>query len=249
MHKHLLIAAGVIASASLAVAPAIADVTSYSTDFNGVEFNDGSGWRMTSAVYDAEIENGALRISNAVTSGSFGDWVFSPELPVAATEAGPATAFNAKFTLLPVDLQPGLRINVSPDNGEGGRGGFIAIEHTATGVDIVTAGSYFNADGDLDWKFSTVAKDLKADEAHTVTLKLVKRLNTAKNKNNDTFSIKVDGKPTKTTTFEAYYQATGEPNYETDTLLIQSRTNGAWPAQPSLQGKGLLIDNLSISTE
>ena len=47
---------------------------------------------MTGA-YDAEITDGAdpaLRISNAVTSGSFGDQLFSPTLDVPATETGPA---------------------------------------------------------------------------------------------------------------------------------------------------------------
>ena len=55
--------------------------------------------------YDAAITDGAdpaLRISNAVTSGSFGDQLFSPTLDVPATETGPAHTFTASFVLEPV---------------------------------------------------------------------------------------------------------------------------------------------------
>ena len=41
-------------------------------------------------------------------------------------------------------------------------------------------------------------------------LKLVKKPDTKKSTNNDVFSVQVDGKPVKNTTFEAYYDATGE---------------------------------------
>jgi hypothetical protein len=210
----------------------------------GVTINGGSGWRM-SGPYDAQIGNGRLRITNAATSGSFGDQLFSPELTVPATENGPASTFDAKFTLLPVELQPGLRVTVSPDNGSGGRAGFLAIEHKDDGITLKTSGSYFNANGELDWNETIVASGLDANEAHTVQVKLIKKPNTKKSTNNDVFSVKVDGKPIKNTTFEAYYQATSESNYETNTLLF--RVSG--PAVPSMaQSEGLLIDNLSIAT-
>ena len=38
-------------------------------------------------------------------------------------------------------------------------------------------------------------------------LKLVKKPDTKKSTNNDVFSVQVDGKPVKNTTFEAYYDA------------------------------------------
>jgi hypothetical protein len=62
--------------------------------------------------------------------------------------------------------------------------------------------------------------------------------------NNDVFSVLVDGKPVKNTTFEAYYDASDEPNYETDTLLFRLSAT----AQPLLAGKGLLIDDVTIAT-
>lgn len=246
------IAAGVIGSTALLVAaPAMAALASYGTGFEDVTIaksNDRAAWRMTGG-YDADVVTGAtgdaaLRISNAVTSGSFGDQLFSPSLAIPATENGPATTFDATFTLEPVDYQPGLRVTVSPDNGEGGRGGFLAIEHHADGMKLVSAGSYIDANGDLAWDYKTVASGLSYNEAHKVQLKLVKKPTTKKSSNNDVFSVKVDGKPVKNTTFEAYYQATGEPNYATDTLLF--RVSGT--AVPSLLGDGLRIDDLSMST-
>jgi len=250
---------GAVALAALAVPLAFAGSANaapvtgpYTTDFTGVSINTTpgavDGWRMTGP-FDAAITtdgaDSALRISNAVTSGSFGDQLFSPTLAVPATETGPAHTFTASFVLEPVQLQPGLRVTVSPDNGQGGRGGFLAIEHTKAGINLVSQGSYFDKAGEVQWSNTTVATGLDPLKAHTVKLTLVKKPNTKNRSNNDVFSVQVDGKPVKNTTFEAYYQATKEQNYQTDTLMF--RLSGT--AQPQLAaGEGLLIDDVTIAT-
>ncbi len=90
-----------------------------------------------------------------------------------------------------------------------------------------------------------MATGLDLSKPHTVTLKLVKKPDTKKSTNNDVFSVQVDGKPVKNTTFEAYYEATGETNYQTDTLMF--RLSGT--AQPELSATGgLLIDDVTIAT-
>ena len=90
-----------------------------------------------------------------------------------------------------------------------------------------------------------MATGLDPSKPHTVTLKLVKKPNTKKSTNNDVFSVQVDGKPVKNTTFEAYYEATKEQNYQTDTLLF--RLSGT--AQPQLlETEGMLIDDVTIAT-
>ena len=235
-------AAAVVALSSglmLAAAPAMAAVAGpYTTHFNGVTIDktaeaNGNEWRMTGG-YDATITDGAdpaLRLSNAVTSGSFGDQLFSPTLNVPATETGPAHTFTASFVLEPVQYQEGLRVTVSPDNGQGGRGGFLAIEHKDNGINVVSQGSYLDADGALDWAFTDVAIGLDPSKPHTVKLKLIKKPNTKKATNNDVFSVQVDGKPVKNTTFEAYYQASNEQNYQTDTLHVppQRHPGGSAP--------------------
>jgi hypothetical protein len=260
MHRTTKIAssaAAVVALSSglmLAATPAMAAVTGpYTTDFAQESINTTVGasdndWRMTGG-YDATITQGAdpaLRISNAVTSGSFGDQLFSPTLDTPATETGPARTFTASFVLEPVQLQPGLRVTVSPDNGQGGRGGFLAIEHTNAGINLVSQGSYFDEEGNLQWDVKTVATGLDVSKPHTVNLKLAKKPYTKKSPstNNDVFSVQVDGKPIKNTTFEAYYDATGEDNYQTDTLMF--RLSGT--AQSQVAAQGLLIDNVTIAT-
>ncbi len=247
---------GAVAMAALAVPLAFAGSANaavsgpYTTGFTGVTIDNTPGavdtWRMTGP-YDAAITEGAdpaLRISNAVTSGSFGDQLFSPTLEVPATETGPARTFTASFVLEPVPYQDGLRVTVSPDNGQGGRGGFLAIEHKNGGIDLVSQGSYVDKAGNLQWTVTPVATGLDPSKPHTVKLKLVKKPDVKKVTNNDVFSVEVDGKPVKNTTFEAYYDATGEPNYQTDTLLF--RLSGT--PQSELAGKGLLIDDVTIAT-
>ena len=174
--------------------------------------------------------------------------IFSPTLAVAATVDGSAHTFTASFTLLPVTLQPGLRTTVSPDNGSGGRAGFLAIAHTAAGMELTIAGSYLDAAGEAQFAYQTVATGLDPTVARTVTMKVVKKPNTKKDANNDTFSVQLQGKPTKTTTFEAYYAANGESNYATDTLLFRLSVNEAFPAAPQYSGGGFLFDNVTLAT-
>ena len=64
----------------------------------------------------------ALRASNAVTSGSFGDQTFSPGLANPAGESG-APHFDASFRIGTTQAteQTGLFMSVSPDSGDGSR--------------------------------------------------------------------------------------------------------------------------------
>ena len=256
MHIKKSSAAAVVALSSalmVAATPAMAAVTNpYFTDFTGVTIDKtASGatdtWRMTGG-YDAEITDvsgdSALRISNAVTNGSFGDQLFSPTLDVPATETGPAHTFTASFVLEPVAYQEGLRVTVSPDNGQGGRGGFLAIEHKDGGINLVSQGSHVE-NGVLTWTNTNVATGLDESKPHTVKLKLVKKADTKKSTNNDVLSVQVDGKPVKTTTFEAYYEATHAGDIQTDTLLF--RLSGTAVTQPD-NAAGLLIDDVTIAT-
>ncbi|HSN11417.1 MAG TPA: hypothetical protein VLS51_04845, partial [Propionibacteriaceae bacterium] len=146
--------------------------------------------------------------------------------------------------LMPVALQPGLRVTVSPDNGSGGRAGFLSIEHTATGVDLKVMGSSLDSSGKLVWTTQTVATNLNPQLRQSITMTVTKKLDTKKSTNNDTFTVQLKGKPAKTTTFEAYYHYMQEPNYQTDTLLF--RVSGT--AVPSLMGHGMYFDNVSLAT-
>ena len=247
----LVAIAAIAAPIAFATAANAAVTGTYTTGFGDVAIDPTAGasndhWRMTGG-YDATITgetDPALQITNPVTSGGFGDQLFSPTLAEAATETGPVRTFTASFVLEPVQYQEGLRVTVSPDNGQGGRGGFLAIEHKNGGLDLVSQGSYMKQ-GELQWNVTNVATGLDPTKPHTVKLTLVKKLDTKTSTNNDLFSVQVDRKTAKNTTFEAYYDATGEDNYQTDTLLF--RLSGT--AQPQLfETEGLLIDDVTIAT-
>src|SRR3989344_3813132 len=84
--------------------------------------NGQDGWVFTGP-YDAEVDSSlgtvgfgaqSLRMSNAVTSGSFGDWVFAKPLTSAAGESGVGAEnrYEAEFDIasaVPGSQQPGLR--------------------------------------------------------------------------------------------------------------------------------------------
>jgi hypothetical protein len=242
--------AGSYGTATLVVTAVPVSAT-YKTDFTGVTLatvSDPTKWHMTGA-YDAAVKtlptgNSVLRISNAVTADSFGDMIYSPTLPVPAREAGPATTFTAKFDLLPVALQPGLRVTISPDDGSGDQAGFLTITHTSRGVDLAITGSYLDSAGKVRWTNVTVATGLNSQLTQSITMTITKKLDTKKDSNNDTFSVQLKGKPAKTTTFEAYYHYMKQPNYQTDTLLF--RVSGT--PVPSLAGAGMYFDNVSLAT-
>jgi hypothetical protein len=255
-----IVAAGAISATALgayaggAFTPAKKDAGSSDVHATGfgtetLTANDTSQWHM-SGNFDAEIVSdasgdAALRLSNAETSGSFGDQLYSPVLSVPASDAAGAAAdrFIAKFTLDPVAYQEGLRVTVSPDNGSGGRNGFLAIEHADGGMNLMIMGLGGDSDGETlaDWTSKTVATGLNPAKTHVVKMKVVKKADAL-----DRFKVKVDrGRWVAVPTFEHYYELTGEDNYETSSLLF--RVSG--DEVPATEGAGFLIDNVYLWTQ
>jgi hypothetical protein len=227
--------------------------TSYSTTFRNVAITKAAKdqWRMAGN-FDAAISRegaGSLRISNAKTSGSFGDQLFSPSLTVGAKESDVDNTFTGEFTILPVDFQKGLAIGVSPDDGNGGRNGLMRISHEKyQGVEsmrIEAIDYFFDDQGDLKFAYRDVARGLDLDTAHTVKLQVVKFKDGTPGTYNDIFRASVDGGPAlETGSFEAYFgEGEGREMPEANSLLF--RASGT--AAPDLLGQGLLIDNLSMS--
>lgn len=92
----------------------------------------------------------ALRVSNAVTSGSFGDQTFSKSLvdeagETHATNGGLSGGTRQNHFEVSWDIksftgaaQPGLSISFSPDRGDGARMSYLrADDNGSTGIDIV----------------------------------------------------------------------------------------------------------------
>lgn len=195
----------------------------------------------------------ALRISNAVTSGSFGNQTFTAETPNEAGEASATSdgwsggtrqrTFEAALSFTsaaPGAQQPGLGITISPDRGDGARMGWIRLEDGPAGIDVQTYDPL--PGGSFPALPTTVASGLDRATAHTLRIKI----DFADGPGNDVMELWVDGALVHTgTTWENYFVfGEGNPTHTVDSLLL--RTSGA--AAPSTAGAGFLFDNVTLST-
>ena len=178
----------------------------------------------------------ALRLSNSITSGSFGDQTFSPGLLSPAGESA-AKHFDASFQIGTAFAaeQPGLSMSVSPDNGVGGRMSYLRFEDHFDGVhvffDDITGTEAFN---------ETDIATLNRTNAHTIRFLINFKVGPV----NDDVKIFVDGKKLITgTTWEGYYPLVGESVPTVSKLLF--RLGGT--ANPSNVGNGFLVDNLTLA--
>lgn len=152
----LLLSTGIILASTLSSTDFESFTTSISVDSQG-------GWA-SAPKWDEDVVdysgNKVWRVSNAVFSGSFGDMPFAPRPGGIVTDsvtdpvnsmpqyfAGESstgadnTEFYGKlnFKSSTGTPQPGLRITVSADNGQGGRQSFFAIEDNgSTGLNVTT---------------------------------------------------------------------------------------------------------------
>lgn len=91
----------------------------------------------------------SFRISNAVTSGCFGDQSYAKPLQNVAGETGAAAGaysvgimqryFETEFDIAsadPANVQTNLRISVSPDRGDGARMSYLRFEDSANGINV-----------------------------------------------------------------------------------------------------------------
>ncbi len=235
------------------------------------DINGQNGWSKTGA-YDAAVAtNGSgyasfgsqsLRISNAVTSGSFGDQTFAPKLTEQAGEPGawdasgnpvasPKSHFEAQFDLASATkADQGMSMSVSPDNGVGARMSYLRFDDTAGGItvafdDVTDPGHVINGDSFNESNIAT----LSYNEPHTV--KFV--MDFVSGADNDVVKVYIDGSLVKTgTSWEDYYRFDSESNptlanvsRTVDTLLF--REGGT--AVSANSGNGYLIDNLSMSSQ
>ncbi len=255
-----------VAATLFAVAALIIGVSTVSADSSSVNFenppysvgniNGQDGWMKTGG-FDVAVANNTygiasfglqtLRISNAVTSGSFGDQTFSKSL---ADEAGETAAqnggmsggtrqshFEAQFELASVSTaqQPGLIMSVSPDRGDGARMSYLRFEDQADGIhvffdDVNSAGAFIETD----------IATLNRTAPHTI--KFV--MDFVDGANNDVVKIYIDGVLEITgTSWENYFNiGENNPTRTVDSLLF--RTSGT--AVPANSGNGFLVDNMSL---
>ena len=261
---------GLFAFASPALADSIGTINFETYGLGTINAQDG--WTSLGAagsgcaVYDhavdgsfgtAGFDSQSLRISNAVTSGCFGDQTFSMSLVDEAGEtvstAGGMSGgtrqnhFEAQFdfaSTMPT-YQPGLFVSVSPDRGDGSRMSYLGFSDDVGGVDVI----FYDTPGATNpatFSPTTVANDLSRTTKHTA--KFV--IDYVDGPSNDVVKIYIDGFLVHTgTTWENYYRFDSEASAEqtprtTDNLIFHTG-GGAVPANDE---KGFLFDNLSLSS-
>jgi hypothetical protein len=202
----------------------------------------------------------ALRISDAMTSDSFGDQTFSPGL---GDEAGEKAAVNAglsgglrqpKFTAsfmigtTKATEQPGLHLSVSPDRGDGARMSYLRFEDQPDGVhvffdDVKDPGPVGHV---ADFRESDIAT-LDRAHSHVVTFEITFK----DGAHNDEVHIYIDGMKKKDgTTWEDYYRydpeqtPTGNQVPTVDKLLF--RESGT--ANMGDLNQGFLIDRVLLTS-
>jgi len=279
MTKTFFVSVGTIAALAvlgLFAMSALAD-SAVAVDFEDPPYTLGTidgqdGWTSLGAagsgcaVYDHAVTSSfgvpdfglqSLRISNAVTSGCFGDMTFAKPLTDAAGEADSTDGaysrgtlqnhFEAEFSIRPMQLseQPGLFLSVSPDRGDGSRMSYLGFEDTPGGIDVI----FYDTPGVTNpANFSPTMVATGLSRAVTHTAKFV--IDFVDGPSNDVVDIYIDGVLVHTgTTWENYYRFDSEASAEqspriTKTLIF--RTGGA-PA-PDTLGMGYLIDNLTMSS-
>lgn len=237
--------------------------------------NGQDGWKKTGS-YDHAVSatsfpgfgTQSLRISNAITSGAFGDQTFSKPLVNEAGETGAANGgqsggvrqnyFETQFTIgsaVPGAQQPGLFMSTSPDRGDGGRMSYLRFEDFADGIHVFFDEYKDNA------PFGTtvqpndpvgcgVEDDFTDDDIATLSRNVGHTIKFAifflDGPRNDVVQIYIDGVLVKTgTSWEDYFRfCEGNPTRTVDSLLF--RTAGT--AAPATSGNGFLIDNMGIAS-
>ncbi|MFZ2487473.1 MAG: right-handed parallel beta-helix repeat-containing protein [Anaerolineae bacterium] len=202
----------------------------------------------------------SLRISNAVTSGSFSDQTFSKPTVNEAGETSAANGGMSGGTRQPVFMaswdfastvpgaeQPGLAITASPDRGDGARMSWIQMVDTPTGLGVnfydydTTNGGTCN---DLvNFEYYSLVNDLDRTIPHSirVTIQFVDGIN------NDILKLYVDNVLLHTgTTWEDYFHnCESAPSSRTvDSVLFRSSGTSA----PATSGNGFLIDNFTTAS-
>lgn len=262
----------------LPMAAGVALADSASIDFDAPTYTIGTingqdGWSSLGAagsgcaVYDHAVAPSgggqALRISNAVTSGCFGDQTFSKSL---ANEAGETLATNGGFSggvrqshfeaqfdiasAVPGAQQPGLFMSVSPDRGDGARMSYLGISDEAGGLSVLFYDVQQPAPcapvSCANFVGTTVASNLDRAAPHTLKFSM----DFINGPSNDVVKIYVDGGLVHTGgSWEDYFRYDPEAIADQHTHTVDSlifRTGG--DAAPATLGNGYLIDNLALST-
>ena len=204
----------------------------------------------------------SLRLSNAVTSGAFGNQTFSKRLANAAGESdadgggfvlpGSVTKnhFEAQWdfaSTVPNAEQPDLSVVASPDRGDGSRMSWVQMTDTPEGLDI----NFFDVQGtDNPANFvgpTSVASALDRTVPHTIRI----TMDFLEGPSNDVVKVYVDGALRHTgTSWENYYRYDAEAVAHLGKTPLVNRILFRTAGDPALGnlGKGFVVDAFSMKS-
>jgi hypothetical protein len=254
------------AFASSAAADSIGPITFEPSEGYVVgDINGQMGWTKLNPAFDVKVaavsaypaaatyhfDSQALRLSDAVTSGSFGDQTFSPGLAQPAGEPPLMQRFSATLwigTALSTE-QPGLHMTVSPDNGSGARMSYLRFEDHSDGVhvifeDVTNPGPVGTESNFVDTDIATLSRT----RAHSIRFSITFKTGPG----NDVVRIYVDGtEAIRGTTWENYYrydpEQAGSGNTISPVNKLLFRESG--DAHPANANKGFLVDRVSLDSD
>ncbi|MDD5055377.1 MAG: ice-binding family protein [Candidatus Peribacteraceae bacterium] len=237
--------------------------------------NGQDGWSATNPAYDQAIVNNtydyptfgckSLRLSDAVSSGSFGDWIFTNPLDNAVGETAATTGgygegtrkthFETQFdiaTTVPGARQPGLHASVSPDRGDGSRMSYLRFEDGTAGLEVffddVTSSGIAGSDTFRETQIAggtAPVAALNRTVPHTVRL----TLDAVDGPSNDVVKVYLDGALVHTgTSWEDYFRFDAEAAPENSPRIIRNmiiQVRGS--STPANLGNGFLFDNVSMN--
>jgi len=207
----------------------------------------------------------SLRLTDSVTSDSFGDQTFAPSLKDSVGDTSATNGSNAFITgtkyrnfemqfdlasVTPTVAQQGLHLSVSPDRCDGSRMSYLRFTDNATGIvvmfddvqGILPAGDPNCSGGPCANFVETIVTTLIRSSVHTIKLTLY----TPDGASNDVVKLYIDGKLVHTgTSWEDYYRYDVESSAEQSTRIVKTvlfRESGE--AIPGQANGGYLIDNL-----
>lgn len=281
-----IVRAAALAAAPLAMAAALVALpaSTFADSVGPIDFesyavgniNGQNGWSALGsagsgcAVYDEGVSDNStltgapaafgtksFRISNAVTSGCFGDQAFAPAVTTPAGESGadngsfgaatPIPHFDAAFDIAALPESTGDTLSVSPDRGDGARMSYLSFANTGSGIDV----TFYDVEGTSN-PANFVPTDLGTLDA-SVPHHIEFSMDMLDGPSNDVVKIYIDGVLVHTgTSWENYYRFDPEsnpslnPNYVPTVRTLIFRAAGA--AVPANAGKGYLIDGASLTS-
>lgn len=249
------------------IVPAFADTVNVNFEnppYTLGNINGQDGWSKTGP-FDVEVETNiygyasfglqSLRMSDAVTSGSFGDQTFAKPLVDAAGESDSTDGtfsrgtlqsnFETQFDLASVmtTLQSGMHVSMSPDRGDGSRMSYLRFEDQADGIhiffdDVTNPGPIGTVSTFNETDIATVSRT-----PHTIRL----TIDFKDGPSNDVVKVYVDGTLEITgTSWEDYYRYDPESIAEQSPRIVKTvlfRESGT--PNPFNLGSGFLVDNYS----